>query len=135
MRAGDRVWGLLGRKTGSMAEYVAVRPRHIAPAPENLTPEQAVSPLAGGATAVTALREKAVMTEITRYAEQGDLVPVVDLSTPSTGSPTPTGPWKPVASAASTSSGSRERANTAGAPGYSTPAAGPRLTIHRLVPV
>ncbi|GAA4590471.1 NAD(P)-dependent alcohol dehydrogenase [Planotetraspora phitsanulokensis] len=71
VREGDRVWGLLGRKTGSMAEYVAVRPRQIAPAPENLTPVQAISLLAGGATAVTALREKAVIKPGERLLVRG----------------------------------------------------------------
>ncbi|MET9252296.1 NAD(P)-dependent alcohol dehydrogenase [Streptomyces sp. NPDC003717] len=56
---GDRVWGLLGRRTGSMAEYVAVRPRQLAPAPGGLTPVEAVSLLAGATTSVTALRDKA----------------------------------------------------------------------------
>jgi NADPH:quinone reductase-like Zn-dependent oxidoreductase len=60
MREGERVWGFLGRTTfGSAAEYVAVRPRQIAPAPDNLTPVQAVSLLAGGTTSITALRDKA----------------------------------------------------------------------------
>ncbi|MBR8643737.1 NAD(P)-dependent alcohol dehydrogenase [Streptomyces tuirus] len=56
---GRQVWGLLGRKFGSAAEYVAVKPRQIAPAPANLTPDQAVSLLAGGATGLTGLRDKA----------------------------------------------------------------------------
>jgi NADPH:quinone reductase-like Zn-dependent oxidoreductase len=60
IREGERVWGFLGRATfGSAAEYVAVRPRQIAPAPGNLTPAQAVSLLAGGTTSITALRDKA----------------------------------------------------------------------------
>ncbi|MFH8410192.1 NAD(P)-dependent alcohol dehydrogenase [Streptomyces sp. NPDC018019] len=71
VRAGDRVWGLLGRKPGSMAEYVAVSPRRIAPAPENLTPVQAVSLLAGGTTAVTALREKAALEPGERLLVRG----------------------------------------------------------------
>lgn len=71
VRAGDRVWGLLGRRSGSMAEYVAVRPRQIAPAPKNLTPVQAVSLLAGGTTAVTALREKAVIKPGERLLVRG----------------------------------------------------------------
>nr|WP_218920038.1 NAD(P)-dependent alcohol dehydrogenase [Streptosporangium roseum] len=68
---GDRVWGLLGRKSGSMAEYVAVSPRQIAPAPENLTLVQAVSLLAGGTTAVTALREKAALKPGERLLVRG----------------------------------------------------------------
>lgn len=59
LRAGDRVWGLLGRTFGSAAEYVSVRPRRIAYAPGNVTPTEAVSLLAGGTTSLTALREKA----------------------------------------------------------------------------
>ncbi|MFI2360926.1 NAD(P)-dependent alcohol dehydrogenase [Streptomyces anulatus] len=58
-RAGDRVWGLLGRTFGSAAEYVSVRPRQIAYAPGNVTPTEAVSLLAGGTTSLTALRDKA----------------------------------------------------------------------------
>ncbi|MEV7424678.1 MULTISPECIES: NAD(P)-dependent alcohol dehydrogenase [unclassified Streptomyces] len=58
-RVGDRVWGGLGRRLGSAAEYVAVRPRQISPAPGNLTPAEAVSILAGGTTSLTALRDKA----------------------------------------------------------------------------
>jgi NADPH:quinone reductase-like Zn-dependent oxidoreductase len=48
-----------------------VRPRQIAPAPENLTPVQAVSLLAGGATAVTALREKAAIKPGERLLVRG----------------------------------------------------------------
>ncbi|WP_406117393.1 NAD(P)-dependent alcohol dehydrogenase [Streptomyces anulatus] len=59
LRAGDRVWGLLGRTFGSAAEYVSVRPRRIAYAPGNITPTEAVSLLAGGTTSLTALRDKA----------------------------------------------------------------------------
>ncbi|WP_030559993.1 NAD(P)-dependent alcohol dehydrogenase [Streptomyces aureocirculatus] len=71
VRMGDRVWGLLGRRTGSMAEYVAVDRRRVAPAPENLTPVQAVSLLAGGTTAVTALREKAALKAGERLLVRG----------------------------------------------------------------
>ncbi|WP_097866159.1 NAD(P)-dependent alcohol dehydrogenase [Streptomyces sp. rh34] len=59
LRAGDRVWGLLGRTFGSAAEYVSVRPRQIAYAPENVTLTESVSLLAGGTTSLTALRDKA----------------------------------------------------------------------------
>ncbi|MGW4545465.1 NAD(P)-dependent alcohol dehydrogenase [Streptomyces violaceorubidus] len=71
VREGRRVWGLLGRRTGSMAEYVAVGPRHLAPAPENLTPEEAVSLLAGAATALTALRDKAALQPGERLLVRG----------------------------------------------------------------
>ncbi|WP_204039542.1 NAD(P)-dependent alcohol dehydrogenase [Acrocarpospora phusangensis] len=59
LREGERVWGILGRKFGSVAEYVAVRPRQTAPAPADLTMVEAVSLLAGGTTSITALRDKA----------------------------------------------------------------------------
>ncbi|MEV7010624.1 NAD(P)-dependent alcohol dehydrogenase [Streptosporangium sp. NPDC051022] len=60
IREGERVWGFLGRTTfGSAAEYVAVRPRQMAPAPGNLSAVQAVSLLGGGTTSITALRDKA----------------------------------------------------------------------------
>ncbi|MER6322502.1 NAD(P)-dependent alcohol dehydrogenase [Streptomyces coelicoflavus] len=71
VREGQRVWGLLGRRTGSMAEYVAVSPRRIAPAPENLTPEEAASLLAGATTAVTALRDKAALQPGERLLVRG----------------------------------------------------------------
>ncbi|MEW1690219.1 NAD(P)-dependent alcohol dehydrogenase [Streptomyces sp. NPDC091265] len=58
MRAGQQVWGVLPRRLGSAAEYVAVAPRQISPAPRNLTPAQAVSLLAGGTTSLTALTAK-----------------------------------------------------------------------------
>ncbi|MEU3057004.1 NAD(P)-dependent alcohol dehydrogenase [Streptomyces griseus] len=59
LRVGDRVWGILGRTFGSAAEYVSVRPRQIAYAPENVTLTEAASLPAGGTTALTALRGKA----------------------------------------------------------------------------
>ncbi|MGW9455262.1 NAD(P)-dependent alcohol dehydrogenase [Streptomyces globisporus] len=60
LRAGDRVWGTLGRSSfGSAAEYVSVRPRQIAYAPENVTLTEAASLPAGGTTSLTALRDKA----------------------------------------------------------------------------
>ncbi|MFE5829066.1 NAD(P)-dependent alcohol dehydrogenase [Streptomyces sp. NPDC056508] len=71
VRVGDRVWGLLGRKSGSTAQYVAVRPRQIGLAPENLTLVQAVSLLAGGTTAVTALRDKAALKPGERLLVRG----------------------------------------------------------------
>lgn len=58
-RKGTSVWGILPRRMGSMAEYVAVRPRQISAAPAGLTPVEAVSVLAGGTTGITALRDKA----------------------------------------------------------------------------
>ncbi|MGH8879782.1 MAG: NAD(P)-dependent alcohol dehydrogenase [Stackebrandtia sp.] len=59
VREGERVWGGLERSFGSAAEYVAVRPRQFAVAPGEVTPEESVSLLSGGATSVTALRDKA----------------------------------------------------------------------------
>ncbi|WP_330177062.1 NAD(P)-dependent alcohol dehydrogenase [Streptomyces sp. NBC_01498] len=71
-REGQKVWGLLGRGTfGSAAEYVAVRARQLAPAPANLTPEEAVSLLAGGTTSVTALRDKAALRPGERLLVRG----------------------------------------------------------------
>ncbi|MEV0382677.1 NAD(P)-dependent alcohol dehydrogenase [Nonomuraea sp. NPDC050643] len=59
IREGERIWGILGRRFGSAAEYVAVRPRRIAPAPADLSPVQAISLVVGGTTSITALRDKA----------------------------------------------------------------------------
>lgn len=58
-REGLRVWGILPRRMGSMAEYVAVRPRQLSATPAGLTPAEAVSLLAGGTTGIVALRDKA----------------------------------------------------------------------------
>jgi len=63
---GDRVWGVLdekpddsGQSLRSMAEFVAVHPWQISRAPEGLAPEQAVTMLVGGLTALVALRREA----------------------------------------------------------------------------
>ncbi|MFH8756329.1 NAD(P)-dependent alcohol dehydrogenase [Streptomyces atroolivaceus] len=58
LRPGDRVWGVLPRTFGSAAEYVAVRPRNLSYAPENIGLVEAAS-LPVGTTAITALRAKA----------------------------------------------------------------------------
>ncbi|MFB4422843.1 NAD(P)-dependent alcohol dehydrogenase [Streptomyces sp. QL37] len=58
LRPGARVWGVLPRTFGSAAEYIAVRPRNLAYAPENLGLVEAAS-LPVGTTAITALRAKA----------------------------------------------------------------------------
>ncbi|WP_406146938.1 NAD(P)-dependent alcohol dehydrogenase [Streptomyces sp. NBC_01012] len=55
LRPGDRVWGVLPRTFGSAAEYIAVRPRNLAYAPENISLVEAAS-LPVGVTAITALR-------------------------------------------------------------------------------
>ncbi|MBQ0880609.1 NAD(P)-dependent alcohol dehydrogenase [Streptomyces rochei] len=59
--AGDRVWGLLPRRRmfGSAAEFVTVPPGKVARAPSSLDAAEAVSLLAGGTTALVALRDKA----------------------------------------------------------------------------
>uniref|UniRef100_A0AAU2W3R6 NAD(P)-dependent alcohol dehydrogenase n=1 Tax=Streptomyces sp. NBC_00008 TaxID=2903610 RepID=A0AAU2W3R6_9ACTN len=59
VRVGEQVWGILPRRMGSAAEYVAVTARKVSPAPANLTPEQAVSLVTGGTTSLTALTGKA----------------------------------------------------------------------------
>lgn len=57
-KEGDRVWGVLGRTFGSLAEYIAVRPGVIALMPSGLDHVQAAA-LPVGAVAITALRDKA----------------------------------------------------------------------------
>ncbi|MET8345972.1 NAD(P)-dependent alcohol dehydrogenase [Streptomyces microflavus] len=72
LKAGDRVWGLLGRSTfGSAAEYVSVRPRRIAYAPGNVTLTEAASLPAGGTTSLTALRDKAALRAGERLLVRG----------------------------------------------------------------
>lgn len=58
-RPGDRVWGLLPRRFGAAAEYVAADPHRLAPAPTSVDLVQAAALPAGGTTAITALRDKA----------------------------------------------------------------------------
>lgn len=58
-RQGDRVWGLNESPIGTTAEYFAIDQHRISRAPVNLRPEEAVTLLAGGTTAITALRDKA----------------------------------------------------------------------------
>jgi NADPH:quinone reductase-like Zn-dependent oxidoreductase len=57
---GTPVWGMLRRgRLGSAAEYVAVRPRQLALAPAGIPLEEAAALPAVGATAITALRDRA----------------------------------------------------------------------------
>ena len=58
-RPGDRVWGLLPRRFGAAAEYVAVDAHRLAPAPATVDLVQAAALPAVGTTAITALRDKA----------------------------------------------------------------------------
>jgi NADPH:quinone reductase-like Zn-dependent oxidoreductase len=55
---GERVWGILSRSFGSMAEYVVVPPDRFAPAPAGLDPAEAAA-LPVGTTSITALRDVA----------------------------------------------------------------------------
>lgn len=68
--AGDLVWGLTGRRMGSAAEYVAVRPDRIDHLPAGLDPVQAAS-LPVGTTAITALRDKAALAPGERLLVRG----------------------------------------------------------------
>lgn len=59
LEEGAPVWGMLRRgRLGSAAEYVAVRPRQLAPAPAGVPLVEAAALPAVGATAITALRDK-----------------------------------------------------------------------------
>ncbi|MFF3172357.1 NAD(P)-dependent alcohol dehydrogenase [Streptomyces sp. NPDC057900] len=71
VRVGEQVWGVLPRRMGSAAEYVAVPARKVSPAPANLTPEQAVSLVAGGTTSLTALVDKAALKPGERLLVRG----------------------------------------------------------------
>lgn len=71
LAAGDRVWGLLPRSFGSAAEFVAVPPRQLAPAPSGLDLVQAAALPAVGTTAITALRDKARLTAGERLLVRG----------------------------------------------------------------
>lgn len=68
---GARVWGGLPRTFGSAAEYVAVRPRQFALAPTGTDLVEAASLIAGGTTAITALRDKARLAPGERLLVRG----------------------------------------------------------------
>ncbi|MFB9630731.1 NAD(P)-dependent alcohol dehydrogenase [Nonomuraea helvata] len=69
-RPGDRVWGALDRTFGSVAEYLAVRPRHLSLVPEGLD-LVAASALPVGTVAITALRDKAELRPGERLLVRG----------------------------------------------------------------
>ncbi|TYB65488.1 NAD(P)-dependent alcohol dehydrogenase [Nonomuraea sp. PA05] len=69
-QVGDRVWGVLGRTFGSLAEYIAVRPRHLSLAPKGLDLMEAAA-LPVGTTAITALRDKAALRPGERLLVRG----------------------------------------------------------------
>ncbi|MEU7990146.1 NAD(P)-dependent alcohol dehydrogenase [Streptosporangium canum] len=69
-RVGDRVWGGLDRTFGSVAEYLAVRPRHLSLVPAGLDLVEA-SALPVGTTAITALRDKAKLQPGERLLVRG----------------------------------------------------------------
>ncbi|WP_031466351.1 NAD(P)-dependent alcohol dehydrogenase [Sciscionella sediminilitoris] len=67
---GDRVWGVLGRAMGSVAEFLAVPANRVAHAPRELDLVQAAA-LPVGTTAVTALRDKAKLRAGERLLVRG----------------------------------------------------------------
>lgn len=67
---GEPVWGLLGRRMGSAAEYVAVRAERLDSIPDGLDPVQAAA-LASGTTAITALRDKVALAPRERLLVRG----------------------------------------------------------------
>jgi NADPH:quinone reductase-like Zn-dependent oxidoreductase len=72
LTVGDRVWGVMPRSAGfgSAAEYVVVRPRHLAYAPAGLDLVEAAA-LPVGMTAITALRDKARLAAGERLLVRG----------------------------------------------------------------
>src|SRR5699024_8856009 len=74
---GDRVWGALdeqpdenGQALRSLADYVAVPPAHVSPAPTRLSAVEAVT-LLGGIPALIALRRKAGLQPADRLLVRG----------------------------------------------------------------
>jgi NADPH:quinone reductase-like Zn-dependent oxidoreductase len=61
LNIGDQVWGALDERggLGSTAEYLVTSPENVSRAPRNLSALSASSLLAGGSTALRALREEA----------------------------------------------------------------------------
>lgn len=69
---GAHVWGGLPRgRFGAAAEYVAVRPRQLAPSPAGLDLVQAAALPGVGTTAITALRDKARLRRGERLLVRG----------------------------------------------------------------
>ncbi|MEV0676469.1 NAD(P)-dependent alcohol dehydrogenase [Actinosynnema sp. NPDC050436] len=68
--AGDLVWGLVGRRLGSAAEYVAVRADRLDHVPAGLDAVRAAA-LPSGTTAITALRDKAALAPGERLLVRG----------------------------------------------------------------
>ncbi|MDT8913901.1 NAD(P)-dependent alcohol dehydrogenase [Amycolatopsis sp. PS_44_ISF1] len=67
---GDRVWGLVGRRMGSLAEYVAVRSGNLDHVSAGLDPVPAAA-LPAGTTAITALRDLAALAPGERLLVRG----------------------------------------------------------------
>jgi NADPH:quinone reductase-like Zn-dependent oxidoreductase len=68
--AGDLVWGVLGRRMGSAAEYVAVRAELLDHVPAGLDAVRAAA-LPTGTTAITALRDLAALAPGERLLVRG----------------------------------------------------------------
>ncbi|WP_260195960.1 NAD(P)-dependent alcohol dehydrogenase [Actinophytocola gossypii] len=68
--AGDLAWGVLGRRMGSAAEYVAVRADRLDHVPAGLDPVRAAA-LPVGTTAITALRDLAALAPGERLLVRG----------------------------------------------------------------
>jgi NADPH:quinone reductase-like Zn-dependent oxidoreductase len=73
LAAGDRVWGMLPRRQmfGSAAEFVAVSPDRMAPAPAGLDLVHAAALPAVGTTAIAALRDRARLAAGDRLLVRG----------------------------------------------------------------
>ncbi|TDD07715.1 NAD(P)-dependent alcohol dehydrogenase [Nonomuraea deserti] len=71
LKVGDRVWGGLPRVFGAAAEFVVVRPRYLAFAPDGLDLVRAAALPGVGTTAITALRDKARLTSGERLLVRG----------------------------------------------------------------
>lgn len=70
---GQRVWGLMSEKHGltSAAEYAVIPADHLSAAPASLSDEEAVTLVAGGTTALRALRDEAKLQAGERLLVRG----------------------------------------------------------------
>jgi NADPH:quinone reductase-like Zn-dependent oxidoreductase len=72
LSVGDAVWGLTLHGTfGAVADYVAVPASHVTPAPKNLDFIQAAALPVSGTTVLTALKEKAQLSQGERLLVRG----------------------------------------------------------------
>lgn len=95
VQVGDRVWGTVEEmEAGATAQYTLARPEKMALAPRSLSAVEAVSLLAGGTMAITALRDHARLKPGERLLVRGASGGVGSLAATAACSPERGGWWR-----------------------------------------